>query len=474
MEYPVCILFDCAELQFPLQFQVKRVGSHGMYTDLVGKGKNKKKSGKTGDSGTDPTTGKKLKRFNSWSMGSQDSLCSNSSEDSHVSMESHISTDSQSRFKGLWKRNQVKTIDLNGKDNPDLQDNPKSPRNGVTKSLEERLKSMSLPSSIASALLSRRASSDYLPNGQGESNGQKSNKKSPSSGSFKLKMFGARYKSAEECAKLGSHNQENVQISGWLQHKQLLKWSKLWCLVSRGYFYGYKSEGLGETPEFALPLRECSVHFVEGDKPRKHCFKLCHLNARSTYLAAPSSEDFNHWIQTLKCETKAWEEGHALLKPQAGIDSLVRQSLDSRASLDTQASVDSLQSSSASSSLVNSMSQQHPLKAQDSGNIPMLHGKSPVNYERTGSVQSDRNNNESSTSFTSEHTPESSPEYPGPVARDYGSVLHSGISVEDENDGFQLVNNDQKKRSLKWQPPCPAHGLDNSGNVGHMSGNNHY
>ena len=400
--------------------KVKRSTSFGSHNDVSTNDKKKLKSvtlSRSDDQAKEMSKNRsKMTRARSWSMvGSQESLCSTVSQTSASSAESKQSSDSLSKFKSLWSRNSVKTIDLNGRDNPDCNEHvpPSLSRNAVTRSLEERIKSIPLPTSIASAILSRRGSADSICVDEKER--RKYRSKSPS-GSFKTRMFNSKNnKNSQDSIRLGDHNEDDVKINGWLQHKQLLKWSKMFCIVSKSYFYGYRTDYPSETPDLVLPLSECSLQMVQSEKQRKHCFKICHLNAKSTYLAASENDQLIKWISILKEETKDWECSSVVLKPQASVDSLIsRSSVDS--SVSRNSDIDSCSSNLSGSSF-------------DSSHFEEIH--------RT----SDKNNND----------------------KDEGTVA-------DVNDGFAFIMGEKKGKTSKWQPPCPAYGLDFCGGSLNSSG----
>ena len=357
-----------------------------------------------------------MARAHSWNMGSQESLCSTVSQTSVSSAESKQSVENVSRFKALWTRNTVKTIDLKGKDNPDLCANSAASlsRSSVTRSLEERIKSIPLPASIASALLTRRASADSIR--VDEKQKKKSRSKSPTE-SFRARMFTTKNRSVQENFHLGDHSKDDVKVTGWLQYKQLLKWTRMFCVLSKSYFYGYRSNYPSETPDLVLPLWECSVQLVENEKQRKHCFKICHLNAKSTYLAASDSNELIKWLSALKGETKVWENPCSILKPQASMDSLI-----SRSSLDSTASRNSVDSNCSSNLSGGSLCSSSYLGE---------------NHEAT-----DTNNNNN--------------------LEESGDVYI--------RDGFAFAMSKKKGKTSKWHPPCPAHGLDSCTSSLHSSG----
>ena len=114
------------------------------------------------------------------------------------------------------------------------------------------------------------------------------------------KMFGAKAKDHYD-ATLGSLT--SIKIAGYLHNKQLLKWIRLWCVISDGMIYGYRSEDPSAKPELALLLSECNLVTVETDKnKRMYIFKLCHLDAKNILLSAGNIYEFDRWFDIFKKE----------------------------------------------------------------------------------------------------------------------------------------------------------------------------
>ncbi len=338
---------------------------------------------------------KNLHTSHSWSMGSQESLHSSVSGSS---IESKESKDSFSRIKSLLSKNTIKTLN---RENSLAQDVSDASRRGmVTRSLEERIKSIPLPASIANALLARRASADAV---LCEKN-PKPRSKSPTS-SLRIKMFGTRSKREQDNITVGDHSDQETRIRGWLHHKQLFKWSRIFCVVSQCQFWAYKSDYSRELPDFVLPLKECTVQPILGEGHKNYGFKICHLNAKSTYLAASCGSDFEIWTSVLQDETRTWEDGYAMLKSQPSCNSLLSNN-STESNISSRTSLDSFLSHSS-------------LISQTSSNLS------------TRKLADDKNNNE--------------------VVRD--EIPESPVDVDD---GFVFV----ERKTDRWQPPRPAHGLD--------------
>ncbi len=349
-----------------------------------------------------------VRRSHSWSHGFKrqgSNKCETSGDDKRHDR-------GRSLFGGPWSKSAVRTLNPN----EDAAHAHISSRSLVTKSLEERIKSIPLPTAIANALLSRRTSADS----GSTSKRALTRSKSPSS-SFRMRFFKTRSKNPQENVALGDHNEPDVKLYGWLLYKQMLKWSRLFCVISRAHFHTYRSDYPSELPDFVLPLSECSVEVSQSDKQRKHCFKVCHLNAKSWYFAASDTTDLEKWFSVLKEETRTWEDGYAVLKPQSSLDSLAsRSSFDSYLSKSFDSNPRSQSLSSNGSVCSTSLSSSNPTAAE----------------------LADRNNNNASKAASNDADKEEANCEP--------------------NDGFAVVRTEHKGKPSRWRPPCPARGLDSS------------
>lgn len=103
-------------------------------------------------------------------------------------------------------------------------------------------------------------------------------------------------------------------MSGFLKVKQKKKWVRMWCVIAPRRLYAFKSKNLHELPELSWPLHQCMYQATKDDS----CvFKLCHLNAHSTFFAAEDRLDFSQWMMVLKAESSLNEE---LASPPSGSD----------------------------------------------------------------------------------------------------------------------------------------------------------
>ena len=97
----------------------------------------------------------------------------------------------------------------------------------------------------------------------------------------------------------------DVSIHGFLQHKHHLKWQKLWCVVCRGCFYGFRSQSPDDSAYLAVVLSNCVVIYMT-DRDRRHrhqcVFKLSQENAKSIYLCASDIKELQQWLQVLQME----------------------------------------------------------------------------------------------------------------------------------------------------------------------------
>ena len=83
------------------------------------------------------------------------------------------------------------------------------------------------------------------------------------------------------------------------------RWVRVWAVLCRGCFYGFKSERPDETPLLVFLLPQCTVSFLSdsGRRPRKPLsFKLSQPHCRSLYLCADNRQDLAAWLQALQLE----------------------------------------------------------------------------------------------------------------------------------------------------------------------------
>ena len=105
----------------------------------------------------------------------------------------------------------------------------------------------------------------------------------------------------------------DCSVSGYLHYKQPLKWQKLWCVVCRGCFYGFKSQSANDTAHVSTLLANCAVVYVaEKDKRQKHMyiFKLTQERSKSIYLCATDYRELMKWLTVLQMESNSVISNH--------------------------------------------------------------------------------------------------------------------------------------------------------------------
>ncbi|KAK6176474.1 hypothetical protein SNE40_014757 [Patella caerulea] len=96
------------------------------------------------------------------------------------------------------------------------------------------------------------------------------------------------------------------KMSGFLQYRVMMKWIKVWCIVARGCFYGFKSQDPDETPIVAVVLKQCMVSYETGPvkaNKEQYILKLSQPHCKSIYLSALSDKDLKRWLHQLKIES---------------------------------------------------------------------------------------------------------------------------------------------------------------------------
>lgn len=121
---------------------------------------------------------------------------------------------------------------------------------------------------------------------------------------IKDKMFNRR--PSKPYAKLGDLH--DTSMHGFLLHKHHLKWQKLWCVVCRGCFYGFKSNLDEESAHIAVLLANCGVVFVSQQEKKQnnlYIFKLSQERSKSIYLCANNYRELMKWLTILQMESNS-------------------------------------------------------------------------------------------------------------------------------------------------------------------------
>nr|KAG5704740.1 hypothetical protein BaRGS_005196 [Batillaria attramentaria] len=84
-----------------------------------------------------------------------------------------------------------------------------------------------------------------------------------------------------------------------------VKWVRIWAVLCRGCFYGFKSDKSDEVPLLVFVLPQCSVQYVQQAERRSKkllAFKLTQPHCRSLNLSAENHQDLMKWLQALQME----------------------------------------------------------------------------------------------------------------------------------------------------------------------------
>ncbi|XP_067658529.1 uncharacterized protein [Haliotis asinina] len=185
---------------------------------------------------------------------------------------------------------------------------------GDSHSLDET-KSLNIPDSPNSDILDTSVSSRPVSSSQsflsrswdsGKSSGGLGSSIRRRASDLKDKMFGGgKPTHSSRTPGLRLRDLNDIRISGHLQYKFMMRWIKVWCAVSRGCFYGFKSQNGGESPVIAVILTQSTVSYVtEPEKRNKklYVFKLSQNHCKSIYLCAHEESELSRWLQTLQME----------------------------------------------------------------------------------------------------------------------------------------------------------------------------
>ncbi|XP_041378631.1 uncharacterized protein LOC121390777 [Gigantopelta aegis] len=97
----------------------------------------------------------------------------------------------------------------------------------------------------------------------------------------------------------------DLRICGTLLYKFMERWIKIWCVVSRGCLYGFKSQDSEQSPIVAIVLTRCSVTYVTDPGKRNnqlYVFRLSQPHCKSIYLCAQEEGELSKWLQILQME----------------------------------------------------------------------------------------------------------------------------------------------------------------------------
>lgn len=92
---------------------------------------------------------------------------------------------------------------------------------------------------------------------------------------------------------------------GYLEHKCVKKWEKVWCVIKGTWLYGFSSEEHeGQESVLKVNLQDCTWAPPSGQEAQADSvFCVRHFNARNLYFKANSHEDTERWMKAVKSVT---------------------------------------------------------------------------------------------------------------------------------------------------------------------------
>ncbi|GFR81814.1 hypothetical protein ElyMa_000612800 [Elysia marginata] len=107
----------------------------------------------------------------------------------------------------------------------------------------------------------------------------------------------------------------DAKVKGHLQYRVAFKFVKVFCVLSKGCFYAFKSEKPDEVPLLAMVLSPCSVTYVVESELQLHrkkskqkqnqrifAFKLSQPHCKSIYACADNPETLMQWVMAIQAE----------------------------------------------------------------------------------------------------------------------------------------------------------------------------
>ena len=105
----------------------------------------------------------------------------------------------------------------------------------------------------------------------------------------------------------------DAQVKGYLQYRVAFKFVKVFCVLSKGCFYAFKSGKHEEVPLLAMVLSPCTVTYVveselvlhrkkSKQKQRIFAFKLSQPHCKSIYACADDHQTLMQWVMAIQGE----------------------------------------------------------------------------------------------------------------------------------------------------------------------------
>ncbi|GFO05761.1 hypothetical protein PoB_003226600 [Plakobranchus ocellatus] len=292
------------------------------------------------------------------------------------------------------------------------------------------------PSGIGSSL--RRTASDLKERvfGSGSSSSTKNNQTTKPPG-LKLKDL------------------TDARVSGNLHYRLAFKFIKVFCVLSKGCFYAFKSEKPEEFPLLAMVLAPCAVTYVveseldlhrkigSGRKKSKQqqrlfAFKLSQPHCKSIYACADSHETLLRWMMAIQTEAARVQVDEALAAEIREKPSKKKQSKDAPFFLHSKSS----DLHTVSNDNLKRPEKRHSCPSLDNtlGKLDSVQGIS----EKSLLTSSVKNHHVESMSSTSDHK---LAERPVALKGSLSSALHRTKSDRDINkDGIHLGEVKQRRQ----------------------------
>ncbi|XP_070207659.1 uncharacterized protein [Littorina saxatilis] len=219
----------------------------------------------------------------------------------------------------------------------------------------------------------------------------------------------------------------DFRFQGYLHYKGRVRWVKVWAVLCRGCFYGFKSERPEETPLLVFVLPQCTVSYVSDSDTKKtkkqFAFKLSQPHCRSLSLCADNHHDLMTWLQALQleaCKVVAEEDVISVETDVSSVDAFPRVTSAVRRT-----------ASSSSSSGVASLS-------------PSLNGNGNSGYWKTKGMRDSTVSEGSNQSFESDES--------GLVSGSSTLTSSSHLSPEMTSEGNDVSPRTLTPRSAKSSP----------------------
>ncbi|KAH9514133.1 hypothetical protein Btru_030364 [Bulinus truncatus] len=123
---------------------------------------------------------------------------------------------------------------------------------------------------------------------------------------LKSKLFGDY--TDEDYVGISLSQLRDVKVSGFLQYRHDYKYVKVFCTLSRGWLYLFKTDKQEELALLSIRLSQCSVQYVADLEKRKKslfAFKVSQPECPSVYLVSDDHQSLIKWIMAVQAEASS-------------------------------------------------------------------------------------------------------------------------------------------------------------------------